>query len=134
VIVFGCLATFSGFVAPAELAAQAVPNGAMTPQQALYLRALQMRGRGQVRTGYPQDIPLGQPGGGFVEPEQPQDTAHKNSSQKRIEARKTRDEQKRAARDEAQAKKAKTAKKPVKEAPAKAIKPPKKADADKDGK
>jgi hypothetical protein len=41
-----------------------VPNQNLTPQQMqslMMMRALQGRGRGQVRTGYPQFIPLGMP-------------------------------------------------------------------------
>jgi hypothetical protein len=136
VLMGGFLAGGILWIGPATLA-QVVPNG-ITPQQqqALYLRALQMRGRGQVRTGYPQDIPLGDPGAAFAPQAEPQQSTAtgKSSSQKRIEARKARDEQKRAARDDAQAKKAKAVKKPVKQVPAKAAKQPKKDDSDKNDK
>jgi hypothetical protein len=130
------LTALSTCLVPSGVSAQVLPNGTLTPQQqqALYLRSLQMRGGGQIRTGYPQNIQMGPQAGGFVQSEQPQDTTQKSSTQKRIEARKARDEQKRAARDEAQAKKAKAVKKPIKEAPAKAAKKPAKEVAAKAGK
>ena len=124
--IVSCLTALVMLADHASAWAQAVPNSSITPQQqqALYLRALQMRGRGQVRTGYPQDIQMGPGASGFVQPEQQPDTTQNSASQKRIEAREARDEQKRAARDEAQAKKAKVVKKPTKELPAKAEKKP----------
>jgi hypothetical protein len=106
------------FTAPA--AAQMmpmVPNG-MTGQQLqsmMYMRALQGYGRGGVRSGYPQDIPLGNPSGGGNMPGYDDGTASRTStSQQRADARKVREDQKRAAREEAKAKKAKVAKKPAK--------------------
>jgi hypothetical protein len=95
----------------------------MSPQQVqniMMMRALQMRGRHQVRTGIPQDIQMGPQGsmGPMMFP-QVDDTStsrksstqtRKSSTEKRAEARALRDEQKRAAREEAKAKKAKTKK------------------------
>jgi hypothetical protein len=95
----------------------------MSPQQLqsiMMMRALQMRGRHQVRTGIPQDIQMGPQGsmGPTMFP-QVDDTStslksstetRKSSNEKRAEARALRDEQKRAAREEAKAKKAKTRK------------------------
>jgi hypothetical protein len=86
----------------------------LTPQQALgiaQMRALS-RGRGQVRTGYPQYIPMGPenmtatPVGGPSNGQQVSG-AGKTSAQKRMEARQARDEQKKAAREDAKAKGAK---------------------------
>jgi hypothetical protein len=81
-----------------------VPQNQLTPEQmqgVMMLRGLQNRGgRGQVRTGVPQDIGLGpQQGmmpfdGGFYD--QPDASSRKSSSQRRAEARAAREEQKRA--------------------------------------
>lgn len=105
----------------------------LTPQQALgiaQLRALQSRGRGQVRTGFPQFIPMGPQN--LMAPDQYQAdptstaSARKSSSQKRAEARQARDEQKKNAVGDDKAKKAKAKKaKPVKN-----TKPAKKPKAD----
>ena len=93
--------------------AQIVGPQQLTPQQALgiaQMRAL-ARGRGQVRTGYPQYIPMG-PQNMMGAPAAPaadmqQASSSKTSTQKRIEARQAREEQKRAAREDAKAKAAK---------------------------
>jgi hypothetical protein len=85
----------------------------LTPQQALgiaQMRALS-RGRGQVRTGYPQYIPMG-PENMMAAPvagsnNTQQASAGKTSAQKRMDARQARDEQKKAAREDAKAKGAK---------------------------
>jgi len=89
-----------------------LPNRQLTPEQMqsiMLYRALQSRGRGQVRTGVPQFIPLGM--GGFVPipqtaapADQQPDTAKKSSLEKRIEARKAAEEKKRAAREAKKAK------------------------------
>lgn len=81
-----------------------VPQNQLTPEQMqgiMMLRGLQNRGgRGQVRTGVPQDIGLGpQQGmmpfnGGFDD--QPDTSSRRSSSQRRAEARAAREEQKRA--------------------------------------
>lgn len=98
-----------------------VPAGSnLTPQQMqtiMQYRYLQSRGRGQVRTGYPQFVPFGQPGMGMfpadpgmaVQEEDPP-TTRKSATQKRIEAKKEAEEKKRASRD-AQKAKAKAKKK-----------------------
>jgi hypothetical protein len=82
-----------------------------TPQQMqgmINMRALQMRGGGQVRTGYPQDIQFGAPTQqNYSQVEDQANQDRKASTQKRIEARKALEEKKKAARDEAKAKKAK---------------------------
>jgi hypothetical protein len=97
------------------------------------LRYLQSRRRGQVRTGVPQFIPFGpqamMPPGNMQMDDQGGDSDRKSSTQKRMEARKVRDEQKKAAREEALAKKAKNGK-PDKKDAAKAKKA--KADVAKD--
>ena len=84
------------------------------------LRYLQSRRRGQVRTGVPQFIPFGpqamMPPGNVQADDQGGDSDRKSSTQKRIEARKVRDEQKKAAREEALAKKAKNGKPDKKDA------------------
>ncbi len=84
------------------------------------LRYLQSRRRGQVRTGVPQFIPFGpqamMPPGNMQMDDQGGDSDRKSSTQKRIEARKVRDEQKKAAREEAAAKKAKNGKPDKKDA------------------
>lgn len=84
------------------------------------LRYLQSRRRGQVRTGVPQFIPFGpqamMPPGNMQMDDQGGDSDRKSSTQKRIEARKVRDEQKKAAREEALAKKAKNGKPDKKDA------------------
>jgi hypothetical protein len=100
-----------------------VPAGSnLTPQQMqsiMQYRYLQSRGRGQVRTGYPQFVPFGQPGmgmfpdgGGMAAPEEEPATTRKSSTQKRIEAKKAAEEKKRATRD---AQKAKAKKKKAKD-------------------
>ncbi len=111
----------------------------LTPEQfqgMAQLRYLQSRRRGQVRTGYPQFIPFGpeamMPMAGTPMDNQGADTTRKSSAQKRMEARKVRDEQKKAAREEAAAKKAKNGKPDKKDlAKAKKAKPakPEKNDA-----
>jgi hypothetical protein len=98
------------------------------------LRYLQSRRRGQVRTGVPQFIPFGpqaiMPPGNMQMDAQAGDTDRKSSTQKRIEARKVREEQKKAAREEALAKKAKNGKPDKKDAAkAKKAKPNKKDNA-----
>jgi hypothetical protein len=84
------------------------------------LRYLQSRRRGQVRTGVPQFIPFGpqamMPPGNMQMDDQGGDSDRKSSTQKRMEARKVRDEQKKAAREEAVAKKAKNGKPDKKDA------------------
>lgn len=87
-------------------------------QQIMMMRAMQMRGRHRVRTGIPQDIPLGNPGamtgmpGPAAMPAVPETTAtRKASSHTKSESRAARDEKKRAAKEEAKAKKAKASKK-----------------------
>jgi hypothetical protein len=80
-----------------------VPQNQLTPEQMqsiMTMRALQNRGgRGQVRTGVPQDIGLGPQGG--VMPfdgggyDQSDTSTRKSSSQRRAEARAAREEQKR---------------------------------------
>ena len=106
----------------------------LTPEQfqgMAQLRYLQSRRRGQVRTGMPQFVPFGpdamMPPGDMQADDQGGDSSSKSSTQKRIEARKVRDEQKKAAREDAAAKKAKNGK-PDKKDAAKA----KKAKPDKD--
>ncbi len=97
-----------------------MPMMQMSPQQLqsmMWLRALQGRSYGQVRTGYPQMIPLGQgnmmgPGQMYNSPayygnqQQPiaGGDAKQTASQKRAEARRLRDEQKRSERESAKAK------------------------------
>jgi hypothetical protein len=84
------------------------------------LRYLQSRRRGQVKTGVPQFVPFGpgamMPPGDMQMDSQDGDSDRKSSTQKRIEARKVRDEQKKAARDDAAAKKAKNGKPDKKDA------------------
>ena len=90
--------------------AQVAPGQQMTPQQMqaiINMRALQMRGGGQIRTGYPQDIQFGAPPVDYSQQEQQANPDRKAATQKRIEARKAAEEKKRAARDEAKAKKGK---------------------------
>lgn len=80
----------------------AVPQNQLTPEQMkniMMMRALQNRGgRGQVRTGVPQNIGLGPQGtmpfdgGGY---DQSDTSTRKSSSQRRAEARAAREEQKR---------------------------------------
>ena len=114
-IVSGANAAANGQSDPQALNLPAVnipqPNSNLTPaqwQSMIQLRALQSRGRGQVRTGIPQDIPLGQPGMQFpqmdAQPEHAPDAARKSSLDKRIAGRKAAEEKKRAARDAAKAK------------------------------
>jgi hypothetical protein len=106
----------------------------LTPEQfqgMAQLRYLQSRRRGQVRTGVPQSIPFGPdamtPPGDLQADDDGGATSRKSSTQKRIEARKVRDEQKKAARDDATAKKAKNGKPDKKDAAkAKKAKPDKK--------
>jgi hypothetical protein len=101
------------------LAAQAQ----LTPEQfqnMAQLRYLQSRRRGQVRTGVPQFIPFG-PGAMMPPSDMQMDdqgggSDRKSSTQKRMEARKVRDEQKKAAREDALAKKAKNGKPDKKDA------------------
>jgi hypothetical protein len=96
-----------------------MPGGSQLSQQQLQnlmlMRAMQMRGRHPVRTGFPQDIPLGNPGslGGATATPAAADTktaSRKSTSQKKSEARAAREEKKRAAKEEAKAKKAKASK------------------------
>ena len=93
--------------------AQVAPGQSMTPQQMqgiINMRALQMRGGGQVRTGYPQDIQFGAPQQGFSQVEEQQaNQDRKAATQKRIDARKAAEEKKKAAREEAKNKKGKAA-------------------------
>jgi len=100
-----------------------VPAGSNLTQQQMQsimqYRYLQSRGRGGVRTGYPQFVPFGQPGmgmfpdgGGMAAPEEQPATTRKSSTQKRIEAKKAAEEKKRATRD---AQKAKAKKKKAKD-------------------
>lgn len=88
----------------------------LTPQQLMgiaQLRALQSRGRGRgVRTGYPQYIDMGPQnmmGPGLFDGGTTQTVGgagEKTSAERRMEARQAREEQKRAARDDAKAKNA----------------------------
>ena len=93
--------------------AQVAPGNQMTPQQMqaiINMRALQMRGGGQVRTGYRQDIQFGAPQQqNYAQQEEQANQDRKAATQKRIEARKAREEKKKAARDDAKAKKGKAA-------------------------
>ena len=94
-----------------------VPQTQLTPDQLqsiMMMRALQNRGRGQVRTGVPQFVPMGPQGmmGGFDDGsgayDQSGGSVRKSSTQRRAEARQARDEQKRAtAGGDAKSKKAK---------------------------
>jgi hypothetical protein len=95
----------------------------LTPEQfqgMAQLRYLQSRRRGQVRTGVPQLVPFGpdamMPPGDLPVDDQGGDSSRKSSTQKRIEARKVRDEQKKAARDDAADKKGKNGKPDKKDA------------------
>jgi hypothetical protein len=109
-----------------------LPSQNLTPQQqqALYLRSLQSRSRGGVRTGYPQFIPFGEAASAPVIYDEAAATpSSKDTAQKRAEKSKAREERKKAAAEEAKAKKAKAVKKPVKDAKDK--KAPKKTVADK---
>ncbi|HEX3726506.1 MAG TPA: hypothetical protein VHV08_09705 [Pirellulales bacterium] len=116
-----------GLLSTQASAQMMVPNG-MSGQQLqsmMYMRAMQGYGRGGVRTGYPQNIPLGDPGG--YAPDNDDGSANQQSTTKqKVEARKAREEQKRAAREGAKNKKAKAAKKPVKKEAQAAKKPVKK--------
>jgi hypothetical protein len=113
----------------------------LTPQQLMgiaQLRALQSRGRGRgVRTGYPQFVPMGPQnmmGSPMLDgdPSQSAGGEAKTSTQRRMEARQAREEQKRAARDDAKAKGAAKGKnaKNVKNAKAKNAKVAQKAQAE----
>jgi hypothetical protein len=93
-----------------------IPNQNLTPEQMqsiMMMRALQGRGRGQVRTGVPQGDPFAQQQPGFVPfgqgatPVDDSTATRKSSIEKRVAARKAQEEQKRAARDAAKAKKPK---------------------------
>ena len=106
-----------------DLGSSQLAQAQLTPEQfqnMAQLRYLQSRRRGQVRTGVPQFIPFGpgamMPPGNMQMDDQGGDSSRKSSTQKRIEARKVRDEQKKAARDEALAKKAKNGKPDKKDA------------------
>jgi hypothetical protein len=111
----------------------------LTPQQLMgiaQLRALQSRGRGRgVRTGYPQFVPMG-PQNMMSPPvlnsSQGTGGEAKTSTQRRMEARQAREEQKRAARDDAKAKGAAKGKnaKNVKNVKAKNAKVAQKAEAE----
>jgi hypothetical protein len=89
----------------------------LTPEQVrdiLWLRALQNRRRGQVRTGVPQFVPFGNPWS-FGTPMQPsagadQQARKQTSAQRRAEARAAREEEKRAEREKAKAKREAAAK------------------------
>ena len=81
-------------------------------QSIMMFRALQSRGSGRVRTGYPQFIPLGGPGFfpyaqqavGAGDPQQQQvDDERQAKIERRIAARKAAEEKKRAARVAAKA-------------------------------
>jgi hypothetical protein len=93
---------------------QTAQNQQLTPEQAIgimQLRALQGRGRGQVKTGLPQFIPMGPQlmgPGSFNAPQQDnqQGAERKSSAERRAEARKAREEKNAQAREEAKAKKA----------------------------
>ena len=108
-----------------NLGGQMPAGNQMTQQQLqsmMMMRAMQMGGRHQVRTGFPQMIPLGNGtmvggqmmGNGMMGGQMPyvddSSTSRKSSSSKRAEARKLRDEEKRAAREEAKLKKPKAEK------------------------
>jgi len=91
-----------------------VPQNQLTPEQMqsiMMMRALQNRGgRGQVRTGVPQDIGLGPQGGtmpldggGY---NQSDSSTRKSSSQRRAEARAAREEEKRGGAADPKDKKA----------------------------
>jgi hypothetical protein len=95
-------------------------NQSLTPQQMqsiMMMRALQGRGRGQVRTGVPQGDPFAQQQPGFdpwqgaAPVDDSTDTTRKSSVSKHAEAHKAQEDQKRAARDAAKDKKAKADKK-----------------------
>lgn len=108
---------------PDAVESQLAQQTQLTPEQfqdMATLRYLQSRRRGQVRTGVPQFIPFGpqamMPPGNMQIDDQGGDSTRKSSTQKRIEARKVRDEQKKAAREEALAKKAKNGKPDTKDA------------------
>ena len=99
-----------------------VPNPSqLSPQQLqsmMLMRAMQNGGRHQVRTGIPQNIPLGNIGmmGGGAPLQMPVDTkpaatAKKSTSKKKLDAQAAREEKKRAAKEAAKAKKEKAAKK-----------------------
>ena len=139
VLVVGALATLASFASaqvvnsgnasstnPAlvpDLGNLQLAQAQLTPEQIqemAQLRYLQSRRRGQVRTGIPQFIPFGpgamMPPGNMQMDDSGADSSRKSSTQKRIEARKVRDEQKKAAREEAVAKKAKNGKPDKKDA------------------
>lgn len=114
-----------GVPIPIPQAGTGMPQSQLTPEQlqgVMMLRGLQNRGggRGQVRTGVPQDIGLGPQqgmmpfdGGGY---DQSDTSTRKSASQRRAEARAARDEQKRGGAvdpkdKKAQAEKAKADKK-----------------------
>jgi hypothetical protein len=92
----------------------------LTPQQMqsmMMMRAMSGMRRHGVQTGFPQNIPLGPGFGGVpVQFQSPvtsdSQTTHKSSSQKRAEARKLREDQKHAVRQDEKSKKGKAAKKP----------------------
>jgi hypothetical protein len=128
VLVVAALTATASFASAQVVNQPSVPNlgnaqAQLTPEQfqnMAQLRYLQSRRRGQVRTGVPQFIPFGpgamMPPGNMQMDDQGADSSRKSSTQKRIEARKVRDEQKKAARDEAAAKKAKNGKPDKKDA------------------
>jgi hypothetical protein len=97
----------------------------LTPQQLqsiMQMRALSGRGRRGVQSGFMQNIPLGNPGISapqIMTPPNGGSSAHKSSSQKRAEAKKLRDTQKHAVRQDEKSKKAKAPKKPRDEQAAK---------------
>ncbi|MGD9723100.1 MAG: hypothetical protein AB7O59_16985 [Pirellulales bacterium] len=123
----GVAAANNGAVKPV-IPGTIVPGGqTMTSEQMqaiMMYRALQMRGRGRVRTGMPQFIPLGGMGydeqqfqqqqqmmngagggaGGGGGSADPADAKKQEIKQRRIEARKAAEEKKRAAREAAKAK------------------------------
>ncbi len=99
-----------------------VPNPSqLSPQQfqsMMLMRAMQNGGRHQVRTGFPQNIPLGNNGmmGGGAPQQmpmnaQPATSTKKSSSKKKSDALASREEKKRAAKEAAKAKKEKASKK-----------------------
>jgi hypothetical protein len=106
----------SGTPNPSGLPA-AAPVQQFTPDEMrtiIWWRALQKRGRGQVRTGVPQFVPFGNPWS-FGMPMQPSTQAEprakdKTSAQRRAEARAAREEEKRVAREKAKAKREAAAK------------------------